>query len=357
MITLSTTTPPATPIAMDATAASTAVAGVSGWLFAAGSPFIRRSLASLHYALLFCGMVALVFLAAMFFKPELADRFKAASPFAQPVVASDDHEAVPDELLGFAAVASQAAVNVTPATPIKPTANVAASVAAGLTYSGNSIQTMNKAPADPREKLVAQWLSKRYRVATDATKMLVGSTFQTAKEVRLDPLLILAVMAIESRFNPFAESPVGAQGLMQVMSKVHRDKFKSLGGVKAALDPAANIRVGSLILKDYVKRGGSLEAGLKLYVGAAASDTDFGYGHKVMAEYARLKDVASGKQVPTFITAVAPKAPAPKLAAEAKPEPAPVAPVAEKALEKESFSIEVQQSKAEADSKAELSPI
>jgi soluble lytic murein transglycosylase-like protein len=123
-------------------------------------------------------------------------------------------------------------------------------------------------------------------------------------------------MAIESRFNPFAESPVGAQGLMQVMSKVHRDKFEDHGGMKAALDPVANIRVGSLILKEYVTRGGSVEAGLKLYVGAGAFDTDFGYGNKVLAEYQRLKEVAKGKKVSIHSTPIA--APPKPKAQEAK---------------------------------------
>src|SRR5690606_33585176 len=119
-------------------------------------------------------------------------------------------------------------------------------------------------------------------------------TYATAREVQLDPLLILAVIAIESRFNPFAESPVGAKGLMQVMAHIHRDRFKPLGGVQAALNPVANIKVGASILRDYVKRAGSLEGGLKMYVGAAFHDTDFGYGAKVIAEYNRLKHVASG---------------------------------------------------------------
>ena len=151
-----------------------------------------------------------------------------------------------------------------------------------------------------QQEFVTSWLAKRYRVAGDATNMLVSTAYLTARDLKLDPLLILAVMAIESRLNPFAESPVGAQGLMQVMSKVHRDRFKEMGGTQAALNPVANIRVGAQILKEYVSRGGSVEAGLKSYVGAAAFETDSGYGSKVLKEYSMLKLVAKGKLVPTI---------------------------------------------------------
>lgn len=176
-----------------------------------------------------------------------------------------------------------------------------------------------------QQKHVTEWLSKRYRVASDATNMLVSTAYLTAREMKIDPLLILAVMAIESGFNPFAESPVGAQGLMQVMSKVHRDKFAHMGGTQAALNPVANIRVGAQILKEYVARGGSVEAGLKTYVGAGAFETDSGYGSRVMAEYRRLKMVASGKKVPTFNS----PARATLVADKREPAAAPSAPAAQ----------------------------
>jgi len=170
----------------------------------------------------------------------------------------------------------------------------------------------NAAKASPRvtrqQKYVTDWLSRRYRVAGDAANMLVTTAYNTAHEIKLDPLLILAVMAIESGLNPFAESPMGAQGLMQVMSKIHSDKFEEAGGAKTALNPETNIRVGAQILKDYVTRTGSIEGGLKTYVGAAAFEDDSGYGHKVLAEYRRLKQVAGGKNVPIYTPPSAPVA-------------------------------------------------
>ncbi|WP_192805132.1 transglycosylase SLT domain-containing protein [Noviherbaspirillum aerium] len=239
-----------------------------------------------RHALTLSGLVAMVLLGTMFVKPETADRLKALSPFAAAnSIAAEEKNVVAE-----------------PA----PTQSPAAS-AVQLSASARSQAVMVAAPADAaqagnskQQQWVTEWLSKRYRVAADATNMLVSAAYLTAKEIKLDPLLILSVMAIESGFNPFAESPVGAQGLMQVMSKVHHDKFAELGGVKAALNPVANIRVGSQILKDYVERGGSVEAGLKMYVGAGALETDFGYGAKVLAEYRRLKEVAMGKKVPVI---------------------------------------------------------
>lgn len=262
--------------------------------------FIRDTLSGFvttaRHTLMVLGITALGALTLMFVQPQFADRLKAVSPFAQPEATADEKASDDD-----APLAQASALDTTPAA-------LAAAAPADKAVTGDARQ----------QQWVTQWLSRRYRVAADATNMLVSAAYLTASEIKLDPLLILSVMAIESGLNPFAESPVGAQGLMQVMSKVHHDKFEELGGVKAALNPVANIRVGSQILKDYVTRGGSVEAGLKLYVGAGALESDSGYGAKVLAEYRRLKDVAMGKKVPINGTTV--------VAAPAKPraEPKPL---------------------------------
>jgi hypothetical protein len=164
--------------------------------------------------------------------------------------------------------------------------------------------------SDREQNLVANFIARRYHVAQEPVSELVKAAFDTGREVGLDPLLLLSVMAIESGFNPYAESGVGAQGLMQVMSKVHSDKFQYFGGSHAALEPLANIKVGALVLKDCIARGGSVAGGLRFYVGSTAQD-DGGYGAKVLAERSRLRDVARGRNVP-IITPPAPAPSAPK---------------------------------------------
>ena len=177
----------------------------------------------------------------------------------------------------------------------------------------------------PREQAaVAYWLSKKYRVAPEPLAALVTEAYEIGARTKLDPTLILAVMAVESSFNPFAQSPVGAQGLMQVMTRVHTDKYEGFGGHLAAFDPVANLRVGVKVLQECIARAGSLEGGLRYYVGAANLPDDGGYAAKVLAEHFRLRQVANGR------TGVSPAGPVnpPLLStkAPATPEAAPATP-------------------------------
>lgn len=144
---------------------------------------------------------------------------------------------------------------------------------------------------------VAFWLSKKYRVAPEPISALVAEAYHIGMRSKIDPTLILAVMAIESGFNPFAQSPVGAQGLMQVMTKVHVDKYEPAGGNLAAFDPVTNLRVGVKVLQECIARAGSIEGGLRYYVGAANLEGDGGYAQKVLDEYARIRSIASGSPV------------------------------------------------------------
>ncbi len=194
---------------------------------------------------------------------------------------------------------------------------------AAVSGLNSGMDSVDRATAsDPRDlprqqAALAYWLSRKYRVAPEPLSVLVTEAYEIGQRNRQDPTLILAVMAVESGFNPFAQSPVGAQGLMQVMTRVHSDKYESFGGKFAAFDPVTNLRVGASVLQECIKRAGTLEGGLRYYVGATGID-DGGYADKVMAERARLQLVAKGQAVPlvTVQTVAAPALPP-------KPEPGP----------------------------------
>jgi hypothetical protein len=151
--------------------------------------------------------------------------------------------------------------------------------------------------------MVTRYLARKYHVNADAADLMVSAAYLAGRDAGVDPALLLAVIAVESGFNPFAESVVGAQGLMQVMSKIHSDMLGGYGGPQAALDPVTNIRVGALILKDCIHRGGSVRDGLRLYVGSMTQD-DGGYGVKVLQEKDRIVMAAHGGN-PLIMPAVA----------------------------------------------------
>lgn len=181
--------------------------------------------------------------------------------------------------------------------------------------------------ADPGElpkqqAAVAYWLSRKYRIAPEPLSALVAEAYEQGLRAKLDPTLILAVMAVESGFNPFAQSSVGAQGLMQVMTKVHGEKYELFGGKLAAFDPVSNLRVGVRVLEECIQRAGSIEAGLKYYVGAANLPHDGGYAEKVLAEHERLRQVAAGRNISPF------NAPSLRTQSPGKTEPATDAKVA-----------------------------
>ncbi|MFM2341389.1 MAG: hypothetical protein RLZZ592_1042 [Pseudomonadota bacterium] len=175
--------------------------------------------------------------------------------------------------------------------------------AANLLGAGD-ISAVDRATAiDPSElnrqqAVVAQWLSRRYKVAPEPVGRLVQEAWSLGKRVGLEPTLILAIVAIESSFNPFAQSAVGAQGLMQVMTRVHDDKYVAFGGNHAAFDPLTNLRVGVQVLKDCIARAGSIEGGLRHYVGAANLASDGGYAFKVLAEQEFMQQLLRGRSVP-----------------------------------------------------------
>lgn len=144
--------------------------------------------------------------------------------------------------------------------------------------------------ADRTHAALTDFLAKRYKVSKAVTHELVSIAYGAGRKIGLDPLLIIAVISVESRFNPIAESVAGAKGLMQIIPKYHLEKFEALGGASEVFNPETNILVGSKILKEYLGRTGNLSMALQMYAGALNDDQDV-YTNKVMNEKQRLQYV------------------------------------------------------------------
>ena len=151
-------------------------------------------------------------------------------------------------------------------------------------------------PLDATQQALVEHLSRRFFIASGATERMVVASYRAALEVGLDPLLVLAVISVESRFNPIAESVMGAKGLMQIIPKYHMDKLRAAGGEDAVFDPESNIHVGARILQEYVSRTGTLEAGRQFYNGALR-DNSAAYAQKVLAERSRLEQVLKSRNL------------------------------------------------------------
>lgn len=149
---------------------------------------------------------------------------------------------------------------------------------------------------------VAAAIARRHKVSPVVVETLVKAAVKEGRVNGIDPMLILAVITVESRFNPFAESAFGAQGLMQVIPKFHTEKIAMEKGRAALFDPMENIRVGTMILKSYIRSTGSLEAGLQMY-GGASSDPDMSYAAKVQQEFVRLRAISHATTMRTALRA------------------------------------------------------
>lgn len=149
----------------------------------------------------------------------------------------------------------------------------------------------------PGMTAVLDHVALRYRVAPDALQPVFEAAQSAARERRLDPLLIIAVIGVESGFNPFSQSTMGAQGLMQVIPRYHLDKVPGAAIARPFLDPVSNVQIGAQVLQEAIRRQGGLIEGLQYYAGAADDDQQ-GYANKVLAEKSRLEQAARRRAPP-----------------------------------------------------------
>ena len=147
-------------------------------------------------------------------------------------------------------------------------------------------------PLDAQQRAVASYVTRKYGVSTEVVQELVRTAFVAGKQFGIDPLLVVAIMAVESSFNPIAESYAGAKGLMQIIPKYHPEKFTDFGGEHTVFDPRVNILVGARIVREYLlMASGDLFTALQTYAGALA-DRDAAYTNRVLNEKDQLDALA-----------------------------------------------------------------
>ena len=132
----------------------------------------------------------------------------------------------------------------------------------------------------PGQAAVARHLGQTYAVAPEPIAALVHEAHRVGPSLGIAPHLLLAVAAVESNFHPYIQSPAGAQGLMQIMTRIHDKRLQAEGGSIVVFDAIINLRVGARILHDCIRiMGGSTEAGLNFYLGGGATESETGQAY------------------------------------------------------------------------------
>ncbi|WP_286806397.1 MULTISPECIES: lytic transglycosylase domain-containing protein [unclassified Marinimicrobium] len=123
---------------------------------------------------------------------------------------------------------------------------------------------------------------ERYVRDPDRRLRLLRKIHSAARQTDLQPELVLAVIEVESHFNHYAVSPVGAQGIMQVMPFWKNEIGRPEDNL---INLETNLRYGCTILKHYLERSeGRLAEALARYNGSYGS---YRYAAKVMDAWER----------------------------------------------------------------------
>jgi hypothetical protein len=126
----------------------------------------------------------------------------------------------------------------------------------------------------PEIKALSEDIAKRFHLMESAAVSITHAAFAAARLRGIDPTLVLAVAAVESKFKPRAVNPAtGAKGLMQVLPRWHQAKVLDVGGESSLLLIAPNINVGAAILAEYLDaEDGNIEDALGHYLGSAGAE-------------------------------------------------------------------------------------
>jgi soluble lytic murein transglycosylase-like protein len=198
------------------------------------------------------------------------------------------------------------------------TLTVLLAVVAATFFAGPSAEPMAAAPV--RQQTLARaaglpatwqdravtWLDAQRGVPMSRTELgtLVRVVERTARRMEADPLMVLAVIQVESRFDPLAVSPRGARGLMQIRPETAREIAPRVGiewtSDDLLFDPEVNVLIGTWYLEHLLERfDGNLDAAFAAYEAgpgrieghlARASNVPLRYADRIWKALVALQD-------------------------------------------------------------------
>lgn len=149
---------------------------------------------------------------------------------------------------------------------------------------------------EPEQAALAYSLRARHKVAAEPLAALITEAWALEERLELPATLLLAVAAVESRFNPFALGSGSARGLMQIDPTQFAAELDRLGGPLSVYDPLANFQLGALQLARLVTEHGDPELALQYY-GMSSGHADGSlFAQRVLAERLRLDQVLAQAQ-------------------------------------------------------------
>ena len=177
------------------------------------------------------------------------------------------------------------------------------------------------AVAPPRSMVerIGDQIAARMPVLDDDDRDRLAATIVLeANAARIDPLLVLALIEVESRFDPRALSGSGALGLMQLREPTLRREIERHGLDADLRDPVTNVQAGVRYLRRLLDAFGREEIALMAYNAGPNRILGYlregeipqrfqAYPRRVRAEVRRLRRSLGQERAP----AVAETAPAP----------------------------------------------
>ena len=149
-----------------------------------------------------------------------------------------------------------------------------------------SVPDADSSTDELKKQAQTRYLATKFKKQEATVRKYVDLAWaEASKRERLDPELLIAIIQKESAFRPKVQNRYGAQGLMQVVRRWHRDK---LHPSESLFDPEVNIRVGADVLEEYLAQaGGNMDSALRKYSGNAR-----GYVNTIRKESRTLARVA-----------------------------------------------------------------